>query len=261
MVIGMTEISIGIVTYNNEETIERTLDALFRFCPEEIPCRVYVIDNGSTDQTLTKLANYQDDITMIRSDKGNVGFGAAHNLVLGQLDSTIHIIMNPDITLEDASTIPILYRYLIEHPDVGMVVPRILDENGALQYLCRRQPTVLDLVIRFLPGHGFQKRKNYHTMKDMDYDRSFEVEFASGCFMVIRTSLIRQLGGFDEKYFLYVEDADLTRRVNQTAKTVYVPESVVRHVWQRASYKNPAVTRIHLKSLWHYFRKWGLRYK
>lgn len=257
----MTEISIGIVTYNNEDTIERTLDALFVFWPDNLSCRVFIIDNGSTDLTIKKLTSYSDRVTLIHSEKGNIGFGAAHNLIIGQLDSRIHLIMNPDITLIDHSSIPILFRYFAGHPDVGMAVPQIVDENGGIQYLCRRNPTFLDLGLRFLPGQLFREREDYHVMKDMDYSTSFDVEFASGCFMAIRTSLFRDLGGFDDHFFLYAEDADLTRRVNQVSRTVYVPEAVVCHSWARASYKNLKMTLMHLKSLCYYFRKWGFRFK
>jgi len=232
---------------------------LFSMWPQDISRKVFVIDNGSADRTMDIVKTYGDRVTLIHSDRGNIGFGAAHNLVMDQLDSDVHLIMNPDITLPDHESISLLYHFLMDHSDIGMAVPRILDEKGQQQFLCRRQMTILDLALRFLPGHLFQKRMDHHIMKDMDYSTSFEVEFASGCFMAIRTELFKELGGFDESFFLYAEDADLTRRVNQKAKTVYLPEAVVIHAWKRASYKNPAMTRIHLKSLWRYFRKWGVR--
>ena len=257
----MTEITISIVTYNNEQTIVRSLDSLFAFCPDDISYKVYVIDNGSTDQTIASLARFSDRITLIRSENGNIGFGAAHNLIMKQLDSNMHLIMNPDIFFVDKESIKVLYRYLADHPDVGMAVPEIVDEQGQIQYLCRRELTFLDLFLRFIPGHLSRKREDYHTMKDKDYKQPFDVEFASGCLMAVRTSLFKKLGGFDEAFFLYAEDADFTRRVNQTTRTVYVPQSVVCHAWERASYRDPVRTRIHLKSLRHYFRKWGFRFK
>ena len=97
----MTEITISIVTYNNEQTIVRSLDSLFAFCPDDISYKVYVIDNGSTDQTIASLARFSDRITLIRSENGNIGFGAAHNLIMKQLDSNMHLIMNPDIFFVD----------------------------------------------------------------------------------------------------------------------------------------------------------------
>jgi GT2 family glycosyltransferase len=256
----MQAISIAVVTYNNESVLGRSVASLSEFWPDTLDCRVYAIDNASTDNTIAQWKTIENCVTFLPSDRGNIGFGAAHNRVIPYLESDVHIIMNPDINLLDNKAIPILCRYLEDHPEVGMVVPRIVDAKGELQYLCRRNPTVIDLAIRFLPGNFFGKRKNFHVMKDMDYGTSFEVPFASGCFMVIRTSLFRELGGFDDRYFMYVEDADLTRRVNQTNKTVYVPEATVCHAWERASYKNIHMTRIHLKSLWKYFRKWGFKF-
>ena len=257
----MKTISISIVTYNCEKTIGKTLASLFAHLPADFLCSVFVIDNGSKDRTLKEMEPYMDRIILIQSPQGNIGFGAAHNLIIDQLTSAVHMIMNPDITLLDDTSLEVLYNFLTSQRDAGMAVPRIVDEKNELQYLCRRNPTVLDLALRFLPGHLFKKRENYHMMKDMDYGKPFDVPFASGCFMAIRTSLFRDLGGFDDRFFLYAEDADLTRRVNQVSRTVYVPEAVVCHSWERASYKDINMTKIHLKSLWTYFRKWGFQFK
>ena len=257
----MTDLTICIVTYKNDRTLARTLQALFDFAPPSVAMRIYVVDNASSAYSREQIAPFLDRITYVPSDKGNIGFGSANNLILPELDSRYHIIMNPDVYLKDDSSILTLMRYLDEHKDVGMAVPGIVDEQGTVQYLCRRNLTVLDLFLRFSPVKIGSKRQDYHAMMDKDYTTSFDVEFASGCFLMIRTDLFRQLGGFDEKYFLYAEDADLTRRVNEISRTVYVPQAVVCHAWERASYRDPAMTRIHLRSLWHYFRKWGFRLK
>ena len=253
----MTDLTICIVTYNNDRTLARALQALFDYAPPSVKMRIFLVDNASSSSTKEQIAPFLDRITYIPSDKGNIGFGSANNLVIGELDSRYHVIMNPDVYLQDDTSLTTLMKYLDEHTDVGMVVPGIVDEQGAVQYLCRRNLTVLDLFLRFSPVKLGSKRQDYHAMMDKDYSTSFDVEFASGCFLMIRTDLYRQLGGFDENYFLYAEDADLTRRVNRISRTVYVPQAVVCHAWQRASYRDPAMTRIHLRSLWYYFRKWG----
>lgn len=257
----MPSVSIAIVTYNSARTIADALSSVFRHMPEDLDYVLYVIDNGSTDTTLAEIEPFSDRITLIKSPEGNIGFGAAHNLVLPRLDSAVHMIMNPDITLIDERSIPALFAYIENHPDVGMAVPQILDEENRLQYLCRRQLTVVDLMLRFLPGNLFRKRMDRHVMKDMDYSKPFDVPFASGCFMAIRTELFRDLNGFDEGFFLYAEDADLTNRVNRISRTVYVPEAKVCHGWERASYKHISVTKIHIRSLMRYFRKWGLKFR
>ena len=257
----MIDLSISIVTFNNAGIIGATLESLLSRLPGDLTCRIFVIDNGSTDGTVEIVSRLSSPVNLIRSERGNIGFGAAHNLALPRLDSTVHVIMNPDITLADGRTLAILFSYLRDHPAVGMIVPRILNERGELQYLCRRHLTVSDLLIRFLPGQLFRKKEDFHQMKDHDYSQPFPVEFASGCLMAIRTDLLKALHGFDERFFLYAEDADLTRRVNQISRTLYVPDAVVIHKWERSSYKNLRLTLIHLTSLVRYFRKWGWSFK
>lgn len=255
----MTKFSISIVTYNNEKTIGSTLFALTENWPAGIDISCYLIDNASTDDTIQKLFPYVNKLKIILSERGNIGFGAAHNTVIDRIDSDYHIIMNPDVLIQDSGMFKMIATFMAANPDIGMLVPRIEDENGELQYLCRRELTVLDLALRFMPGNFMSKRLAWHEMRDKNYDQPFDVPFASGCFMVIRTGLLKQLQGFDERFFLYSEDADLSRRVNQLSRIVYYPEITVCHKWERASYKNWQMTKLHLKSLWQYFRKWGFK--
>lgn len=257
----MPGLSISIVTYNNEQTIGATLRSLLDHLPKNLAVWIYLVDNDSTDQTVSIAKTFVPRIVLLQSSQGNIGFGAAHNLVLRYLESTVHIIMNPDITINDDQTLSILHDYLHDHLDVGMIVPRIFNEQGELQYLCRRHLTVFDLIIRFLPWHLFRAKEDFHQMKDHDYSKSFTVEFASGCLMAIRTELLKSLQGFDQRFFLYAEDADLTRRVNQISQTLYIPEAVVIHKWERSSYKSLRMTLIHLMSLVRYFQKWGWSFK
>lgn len=257
----MTKISIAIVTYNNEHTIGSTLFALTENWPADVELSCYLIDNASTDNTVQKLFPYVNRLNITISDRGNVGFGAAHNMVLDKLDSDYHIIMNPDVIITDQEIYNKLTSFMNNNLDIGMIVPKIVDEEGELQYLCRRELTLLDLALRFLPGRILNNRQRWHEMRDMDYNQPFDVPFASGCFMIIRTRLFKNIGGFDERFFLYSEDADLTKRVNQVSRTVFCPDILVCHKWERASYKNWQMTKLHIKSLWQYFRKWGFKFK
>jgi GT2 family glycosyltransferase len=253
------KLSLSIVTYNSDADIGKTLWNLTKFWPTTFVCRAYVIDNCSTDLTFERIVPYLNRVMPIRSEKGNVGFGAGHNLVIPYLESEYHLIMNPDVTLLDDKALPTLVKYLDDHPDVGMVVPQIVNEAGEIQYLCRRDITVLDLLLRFKADSLFMRRQKKHTMQDKDYRHTFDVPIASGCMMMIRTDLFKQLNGFDEAFFLYSEDADLTKRVNQVSRTVYVPDAKICHAWKRSSYKDEKLFRIHLESLVRYFRKWGFK--
>ncbi len=257
-------VSIAIVTYDNEKVLGPTLEALAAHWPTEVDARLHVVDNASRDGSValveTTCARLGLPLSLRRSESGNVGFGAAHDLLIPHLDSDYHVVMNPDIMLPDGSAIPALAAFLDASPDVGMCVPRILDPAGRQQFLCRRPLTVLDVALRFLaPGRLLRRRQEWHMMMDHDYAATFDVPFASGCFLMVRTALFRELGGFDPRIFLYGEDADLTRRVNAVSRTAYVPQGTVVHAWQRASYRTRNMFLIHLKSLAYYFRKWGWR--
>ncbi len=262
----MIDCSVGIVTYNNERTIADTLRALALNWPPDLSGHIYIVDNGSTDQTIAIVEKFIQgsptiQISLIHSASGNCGYGAGHNQVIPLLASRIHIIMNPDIIILNPKSLLAMIRQLDLHPDIGLVMPKIIDPSGQTQYLARRDLTVFDLLLRYLPGRWFNRREAYHTMRDHDYDQPFEVEFASGCLMAMRTADFRSIGGFDPRYFLYAEDADLSRTVRARGfRILYEPASIVEHTWERGSYKRPKMFLIHLKSLWTYFRKWGFRF-
>ncbi|MDD2534637.1 MAG: glycosyltransferase family 2 protein [Eubacteriales bacterium] len=257
--------SVGIVTYNSERTIEKTLRALLLHWPAELSGQIIVIDNGSTDQTLAivkQLGTETDRIkvVLVTSTAGNCGYGEGHNQALPLLQSTVHLIMNPDIAIQNANSIRALFLRLTTKPEVGLVMPKIIDTAGQTQYLARRDLTVIDLFVRYLPGRWFANREAYHAMRDHDYDQPFAIEFASGCLMAMRTADFRAIGGFDPRYFLYAEDADLSRTVRSHGYTVwYDPTAVVEHAWERGSYRSFRMFFIHFKSLWQYFHKWGFR--
>lgn len=90
-------------------------------------------------------------------------------------------------------------------------------------------------------------------MKETGYDKPFEVEYATGCFMFFRTEIFKKLNGFDENIFLYLEDADITRRVNQISKTIFYPYNYVIHDWQRGAHNNLKLMWINIKSAVWYF--------
>jgi len=261
----MIDCSVGIVTYNSARTIASTLQALRRHWPPELSGHIYVVDNGSTDQTqaLIQQAASEDGplpVTWIHSTQGNCGYGAAHNQILPLLDSRIHLLMNPDINLLNTESVRALVRRLDNEPQTGLVMPKIVDPDGQVQHLARRDLTILDLGLRYLPGRLLSRRERYHTYQDHDYDQPFAIEFASGCLMAIRTADYRAIGGFDPRYFLYAEDADLSRTIRARGqKVLYDPASVVEHTWSRGSYRSFKMFRIHFHSLWRYFRKWGFK--
>lgn len=252
--ITMYDISLSIVTYNNEKIIKSTIESVVCHVENKLDYILYVIDNNSTDRTVDVVKSCTGNIVIVKNEK-NLGFGAGHNIVIDKIDSKYHIVVNPDITITN-DVIKDIFEYMENHNEIGLLSPLIKYPDGQIQYLCKRNPTFIDLFIRLVFSKGFKKRQDYFTMKETGYDKPFEVEYVTGCFMFFRTEIFKKVKGFDDKIFLYLEDADITRRVNQISKTIFYPYNYVIHEWQRDAYKSLKLMWINIKSAVWYFRKW-----
>ena len=221
--------------------------------------RLFAVDNGSSDGTPDFIREKFPDVTVIETGK-NAGFGAGHNFILGQLDSDYHAIINPDVIIRD-DVISSMADYMDTHEDVGMLSPKILFPDGRAQILGKRNPLPHYLIASRLRGKEPGKLLSEYAMLDCDMSEPTPIQNATGCFMFIRTSLFRELGGFDERYFMYFEDCDLTRRVNSVSKVLYYPYATVYHEWGRESKKNFRLKKIQIESMFKYYAKWGLSSK
>jgi len=145
-----------------------------------------------------------------------------------------------------------------EHPEVVMLSPRIVfPESRENQVLGKRNPTPAYLAAsRLRKGRLANKILAEYAMLERDFDKPFEIENATGCFMLIRTETLQKIGGFDERYFLYFEDCDITRMLAKEGKVLYYPGAVVEHVWNRESKKNVRLALVQVQSMMKYFWKW-----
>lgn len=243
----------SIVTYNNISTIAKTLETLFGET-KDIDFKLYVLDNGSSDGTPEFIEKNYPDVTVIRSGK-NVGFGAGHNIIINQVESKYHAVINPDIVLTQ-NAVKKMADYMDENSDIGLLSPRICFPDGRDQILGKRNPHLKYLVASRLRGDEPSKLLREYAMLDCDLSKPTEIENATGCFMFIRTDILKSIGGFDDGFFMYFEDADLARRINEVSKCVYYPDAVVNHVWGRDSKRNFKLMLVHINSMLRYFRKW-----
>ena len=257
------DLTVSIVAYRNYNDILNALSSLEKWTNASINKRVFIIDNGCSVVHKSTVLNFVEQIDkyndVVYIDAGqNLGFGKGHNYVINKLNSKYHAIVNPDIIFcEDAFSN--IITWMDDNPEVGMVIPNIVDDHGIRQLVYREELTVLDVFIRFFLKGLFKKRMIMHTMQNYDYSKPFQVPFGQGSFLVIRTDLFKKLNGFDEKFFMYVEDADLCKRVNQVSKLMYFPKAKVIHKWQKGSHHNKTLFKYHLQSLVIYFKKWGVR--
>ncbi|MFV0391970.1 MAG: glycosyltransferase family 2 protein [Paludibacteraceae bacterium] len=190
----------------------------------------------------------------------NVGYGSAHNIAIRKTieqNTPYHLVVNPDIQF-DSKILHELLDYMEKNTDVGHIMPKVLYPDGEIQYLCKLLPKPSDLFFRrFLPKKWTNKPNEKFELRESGYDKIMEVPYLSGCFMLLRTKALEEAGLFDERFFLYPEDIDLTRRIHQKYKTIFYPNVSIVHHHARQSYKSAKFTRIHLRNLAKYFNKWG----
>jgi GT2 family glycosyltransferase len=198
----------------------------------------------------------------------NIGYGAAHNLVLHGSGADYHLVLNPDVELApDALAVGV--RWLAEHKDIGAIAPEVFDGNGERQeYLCRRFPAVFDLLLRgFMPRFMrglFRGRLERYEMRDVidpDPEREIiDIPAMSGACLLVRRSAIDATGGFDPKFFLYFEDYDWTVRLNRITRTAYLPSMHIRHHGGGASRKGVMHIGWFIRSGIRFYGKHGWRW-
>ncbi|WP_244107183.1 glycosyltransferase family 2 protein [Burkholderia sp. BCC0419] len=227
---------------------------------------LYLVDNGDapTSSPVLDTMRSRNISCAVIEGHGNVGYGRGHNLAIEQVASCYHLVLNPDIDL-DSDSLAATLDFFDAHADVGLVTPRIADERGHMQYLCRRSPTLLDLFVRgFLPisfRGPFERRLARYEMRDVinDRDVAWDPPIVSGCFMLFRTEVLKKLGGFDPRYFLYFEDYDLSLRTHEVARVAYVPSVRVVHHGGGASRKGFAHIRMFAASAFKFYNRFGWR--
>ena len=169
-----------------------------------------------------------------------------------------HLVINSDIQVT-AEAIDNLLDVMQSNGAIGQLMPRVVDVNADLQYLCKLLPTPTDLLRRILFGkRGKESKANqWFELRHLDHTRPINAPYLSGCFMLLRTEALLKAGLFDERFFMYPEDIDLTRRIHRNYLTLYYPEWTIVHAHARDSYKNARMLWIHIRNLCLYFNKWG----
>lgn len=256
-------VSACVVLYHSGNQAEATIECLLS---STLPIDVRMVDNSPEDMIGRGIKlNHETLVDWIVPDK-NVGYGAGNNIALRKVHSKYHIICNPDVTFA-----PDLVKKMVEfmetHKDVVILTPRVLNPDGTEQLLPRREPRLRYLAARRLPRLRFlpflnkrlDKLCDDYTMANADGE-IYSVDYATGCFMLARTHALYRLNGFDEQFFLYHEDSDLSRRACKQGEIVYHRGFCVTHAWQRDSAHSGRALRQHLLSTVKYFHKWGWKW-
>lgn len=240
-------VSASIVTYNDRERVKTACDSLLENT-KRYGIKLYIFDNASSDGTPESLAGLPLEI---RRNSKNLGFGAAHNKALSEELGKYHFVVNPDIILS-SDVISDMVDFFEANPDVVMACPKILNSDGSEQKLPKHRPTFKRLFLGRLSG----KIRNDYIWAERELAAPTDIDFCTGCFFCIRSEVFKALGGFDQRFFMYLEDADLTLRAKQYGRVVINPNISVTHIWERESAKSIKYLAIHIISSFKFLWKW-----
>lgn len=220
----MKKLTISIVNYNGGQYLLSCLSSLEKV-REEVELDVFVVDNASSDGSLESAKNKFPNVSYV-SNKENLGFGKAHNLVLKKAKTPYLLTLNPDCEVMP-ETLEYLIDFMEKNPDVGVCSPKVEKADGSLDMASHRGfPTPLASFLYY-----FLKNDRVYHLTNRDMTKVHEVDSVVGAFMLIRKSVLDKVGYFDEDYFLYGEDIDLCFRIKKSGfKVMYVPEVKAIHV-------------------------------
>lgn len=219
-----------------------------------------VVNDHRPGEAIDQLASHADHFLVCRD---NPGYGEAANRLVRQFAQipAYIAVMNTDLSWPP-DCFPGLLDWLHSHPEVTLAVPQIRDPGGEVQKLCKQDPTILGLLSRrFIPDwlkSGWLKRYDqWYVMAGENYESVFDVPYLSGCCMLIRSDAFLAVGGFDSRFFLYLEDADITRKLKRLGRCVHLPVRFIQHDWGRGNYQSLRLVLVNVHSAWLYFSKWG----
>jgi GT2 family glycosyltransferase len=246
---------VSLVLYHPDvDEVEACLDDVLS---SKRRIRVILIDNSSTPTVLRPRGEAAVKLVFTGD---NIGYGRAHNraIAMGRTQAPFHLIMNTDVKFF-GDVIDEMIGFMEDHGEVGLSSPKIVYPDGRLQTACRLLPTPANTFGRgFLDNSRWTQNMNRrYELQDWNYDSVENIPSLPGCFMLVRSEVLEAVGGFDERFFLFAEDIDLSRRIYMMSECAFVPGSRIQHAlrsraqfsWRRHLHKAVNFVR--------YFNKWG----
>ena len=243
-----------IVTFHTDvEDIKKCLNS-FSSC--KLKMKVVIVDNSSNKnlQSIVERFNFTEYIHTGR----NIGFSRANNIAVKKYvhKTKYFLFVNPDVYFEPG-TIEKTVSLIEQNSDIALIAPKILYPDGMIQTVAKRLPDPFDLILRrFAPNfikNFFKERMKRYELLDQNLDQSLIIPSASGCFMFYRGNVLEKLEGFDDRFFMYMEDLDICRRTRELGDIVYYPKVVIFHKWALCVYSNIILFLIIISTFSKYF--------
>ncbi len=248
-----------VVTFHNPIKMLDEMQA--SFFKTKLKVKLVFIDNSSNPDI--KALAEKNSIEYI-TGHGNVGFGRGHNIGINKYveSSKYFLILNPDVVIEE-DCLEKLFHFMEKHPEVPLSTPLTLNPDRSIQFVNKRLPTLKVLFARrFFKNYlsiKFKRQLELYTLQDLlPFNKPLVVPIITGCFMFFRNTSLEKLKGFDEVFFMYFEDSDISRRAVKLGPTIFYPEAKIIHQWERGSAKKLKLFLYLLQSAYFYFVKWGV---
>lgn len=250
----------AIVLYKTDAKM--VTEVIHSFFKEDDNSRIlYLVDNSATNE-LQYLANLYPNRIIYIFGHGNIGYGAGNNIAIRKAienKTDYHVVLNPDLKFE-GDVLPKLVQFMESDSHIGLCIPDIIDYGKDTRRYCARLLPMPQngLFRRFLGKTKLGKKlDNQYCLKYADFTKVINVPYISGCFMFFRSSVLIDIGLFDERFFMYYEDVDLSRRIHKKYKTCFYPNAKVMHIANQESYKSFKMLKIMIKSAVQYYHKYG----
>jgi GT2 family glycosyltransferase len=246
----------ALVLYNNDR--ETILRAVKSFLEGSESASLYIVDN-SPKEDLKDL--FKDERIIYLHNPTNPGFGASHNIAINlsiKAGNDYHFVVNPDVYF-DRDVIIRMVDYMKSDQTVGMMMPEVLNTDGSVQFLPKLLPNPFWIFKRkFLKTVKVNSDFiNNYELRNIPKSKVYNAPILSGCFSLLNLQAVKEVGGYDDRFFLYFEDFDLSRRIHAKYKTIYYPLVSIFHAYESGANKKIKLFKIFIASAICYFNKWG----
>ena len=251
------DISVIIISYNVRDLLKKNLENLFQ-TTSNLDFEVFVVDNNSDDGSVEMVRKDFPQVNVIANDQ-NLGFATANNQAIKQSSGKYVLLLNPDMQVFE-DTLAKMVGWMDDHPEAGVAGCKLVDQKDGIIPHIRRFPSFRDqlAVVLKLP-HIFPSVLNSYIPQDIDYDREQEVDSIRGSFFMTRREVLEELGGLDERYFIWFEEVDFCRHVKEEGwKIMYTPAARCRDLVGKSFAQVPKgrTQKYFRDSMLKYFRKW-----
>lgn len=249
-------VTASIVLYKTERKI--LINAINSFLNSEVSSKLYLIDNSPTN----KLRDiFLDQRVLYIHNPSNLGFGAAHNIAIKEAiiqGAKYHFIINPDVYFNKDVISPMV-EYMNSNKNVGMMMPQILNDDGSIQNLPKLLPSPYSVLMRKIkkPRAIYESFISKYELRFVQENVIYDTPILSGCFTLLNIKAIKEIGMYDDIFFMYFEDWDLSRRMHKKYKAIYYPLVSIYHGYESGANKNSRLFKIFVSSAIKYFNKWG----